>query len=117
MSDIGKRQYWGKGQTAPAIEAEFSQEDITEAVNLYGYAVWLQFWYAGAVPHKVAPAAVTDPVNGSTLYTRDGAECPSAGSLLFQVEVMNPGSVNGQIEEWGTATSDPFRVTVLESEP
>jgi hypothetical protein len=110
-------QVWVVGATAPALEAQFGEEDEAALLNLNGYAAQVVFSYiTGSSPHKVGPAKVRDPNNGVVLYERDGTEAPSAGRLMYQIEVMHPGSPDSTVEEWGTFSSGPFKVQVVESE-
>lgn len=111
-------QVWVKGTTAPLLETQFVEEDGKTPMNLLGYAGRGVFWYvAGAAPHKVGSAVLPDAANGLVRYDPDATETPSAGRMIYQIEVMNPGSPDSTVEEWGTATTGPFKVLVLDGQP
>lgn len=115
---IEEVQTWGAGQTGPAQDVELRQKDRVTPTYLTGYAAWFTFWYVGATePHVIGQAQITDPLQGAVRYRPTGAESVTAGRAMYQIEVMNPGSADGSVEEWGTYTSDPFRVNIMDSQP
>lgn len=111
------RQVWGKGVTAPIFDVQIMEQYESLPRNLNGFGTWVNFWYRGqTTPHKQGQGYISDGNNGVATYAPDGSEAPSVGHLIYQIEIMNPGSTDQIIEEWASLTTEPFKVLVKDSQ-
>jgi hypothetical protein len=117
-SNWQKRQIWGAGVTAPILDIQFMEHDESEPRNITGFGVGVNFWYHDSTTYHVqGQGYVSDGDSGVATYAPDGTEAPTVGDLIYQVEIMNPGSTDSSVEEWATLSSPVFKVRVRESQP